>query len=197
MKTFNIPFTKGAKGLLWLPSEGIHIATQELRGKIYRGALGKTEDLGVLSRKLVTTEGVNWIRNTMGGVYYLYNISFVVGTNANSNPEGIANTLAEVNATAITGFDFSRNILQDEGLDTGHVVPTKTTGVKTLALEANFDFYNMANQSVKECSMCFAGVYPGGLTPMAVFDRSVFSAQNVTASDKLKFTYTLVFQDGG
>jgi hypothetical protein len=192
MKTFKIPFSKGAKGLLWLPSEGIQLMTQELGAKVYRGKRSIVEDLGIISRKLVTTEGVNWIRKSMA--LYPSGLSvpvFCVGTG--SGAEAITDNIALIISTWITGLDAgANNLVSLGGYASTFVAPTMTTGTKTLILESNFDFVGLGSLAITEQSFGF-----GATTLACCFDRSNFTAINVTAVDKIKFTYTLTFTDGG
>jgi hypothetical protein len=204
MKTFKIPFTKGAKGLLWLPNEGIQVMSMSLSMKVYHGRYNKVEDCGIISRKMVTTEGVNLIRDAMAGAApweagNLANPVFGLGTST-AQTEATTDTYAGkwVGGSPIQAFDATKNTLfAITAYPTSFVVPTVSTGTKTLILESNFDFANSIAPplTVTENFFCFAvNTYHTIIT--ALFDRSLLS-QPVTSSDKIKFTYTLTFTDGG
>jgi hypothetical protein len=196
MKSFKIPFSKGAKGLLWLPSEGVQFMSQELRARVYRGRSGEVEDLGIISRKMVTTEGVNYIKAAMQGGYSLNEPVFCLG--GGSGAEAITDTFVSkfTGGSPITGLDSSANDLAfpDNEQDQAFVTPVLTVGTKTLILESNFDFVNHADASITELFFCFNRAYNN---VQYLFDRSLFTAISVTATDKIKFTFTLMFSDGG
>lgn len=148
------------------------IITGELTARKFNPISGYWEDLGLLSCRMVTDAGVafmatDWLDNTTDISTFNYHDS---GTGTTAEAVG----------------------------DTGLVTPTgeaRDSGVKTKPA---------ANQLKTVATHTYAGTF--AITEHGIFsaasagtlwDRSVFAAINVVASDKIEFTYAVTINSGG
>lgn len=177
-KSFSLPFRKGR--LLWLPEdigEAIHPGNL-----IFNGHLSATRynveriDTWDLGSGLVTDQGVEYLVD-----------AFDTGTNGpelfNYHDSGTGTTAAAVGDTALV---------------TPAGPTTRATGTKSQPA---------ANQYRSVGTITYAGglaITEWGLFHDAtrgatdfLWDRRVFTAINVVASDSIEFTYTLTINSGG
>lgn len=146
--------------------------TGELSARLVRG--GKKIDFGVLSRRVVTTAGVNFLRDDFnGGTTEITNMNFHdSGTGVAA--EAVGDTALGTQAgpsTRATGTQSAPATKQYRSV--GTIAYTSTLAITEHGL------FNQAAQ--------------GG----TLWDRSVFSAINVVNGDSIQFQYTLTINDGG
>jgi hypothetical protein len=143
----------------------------ELRATVVR-ANGRTEELGILSRRVVTTSGVNWLATTFTNTVEPETLNFHdcgTGTTA----EAIGQT------TLITPYGGSR------------ATGTQSTpgSVNIYRSVATISF--TTTQAITE-----HGIFTAS-TSGTMFDRSLFSAINVANGDSIQFTWELTLPAGG
>lgn len=141
---------------------------------------GSVISLGCISRRVVTTAGVNHLRDDManaaGGAdmstfkYHECGTGFVA--------EAIGDTALGAPCAAVLNPDSTRAV----GTQVNSVAKTySTVGTLTFDGAAAVTEHGLFNAAA-------AGV---------LWDRSVFAAVNVAALDSIQFTYTLTISDGG
>lgn len=143
---------------------------------LYRG--GTWTDYGVVSRQVVTNNGVAFIVDAWQNTVELENMKFHgVGTGVTA--ENVADSALVTESTTILNPDS-----------------TRASGVQT---------ESAANQLVSTATATFDGagaITEHGLFSQAatgggvLFDRSVFAAMNVISGDGLQFIYTVTFTAG-
>ena len=145
----------------------------DLAATVFRKT-GKIINLGLLSRRVVTTAGVNYMRddfnNATGGADI---------TNFNWHDSGtgaVAENITDVGLGTPTG------IARPSGVQSAPATKQYRT-VATITYNAGF--------AITEHGI-FSAVTAGTL-----WDRSVFAAINVINGDSIAFTYTLSITDGG
>lgn len=151
----------------------------ELQATVIR-ANGKIEELGTISRRLVTTAFVNYVRddlaNAAGGADISTFKYHACGTGVAA--EAIGDTALGTECTTVLNPDSTRAV----GTQVNSVAKTYSS-VGTLTFDA------------------VAAVTEHGLlsapTAGVLMDRSVFAAINVASGDSIQFTYTLTLADGG
>lgn len=139
---------------------------------VHIAADGTRTDLGVISRRLVTTAGVNWLATCFTNTVEAETLNF--------HDCGTGNTAESVGQTTlVTPFGGSR------------VAGTQSTpgstniyrSVATIAFSAGF--------AIVEHGLFTAS------TSGTLFDRSLFSAINVINGDSIQFTHETTFPSGG
>jgi hypothetical protein len=141
----------------------------ELRAKVMR-ADGTLEDLGVLSRRVVTDAGVAYLVDAFQGTTEPENFNYhASGTNSTAEAAGDTALGTEV-ATRQSGTQSEPAVNQYRTVAT---IPYTAT----LAITEHGIFSANA-----------AGT---------LWDRSVFAAINVDNGDSIQFTYTLTVNSGG
>lgn len=152
--------------LLLLASIGV---VAELRG-VHIGLDGTRTDLGVLSRRVVTTAGITYIAQAFTNTTEVENFNFHA-SGTGTNAESIADTA-----------------LQTE-------VATRATGTQS---NPSAGVYRTVGTITYSGS--FAITEHGVLSASSVgtlLDRSVFSAVNVVSGEGIEFTYNLTIPAGG
>jgi hypothetical protein len=141
---------------------------------------GKIENLGLVSTKVVTTAGVNYLRDDFAAGAGSADISTFkyhecgTGTNA----EAVGDTALQTPCTTVLNPDSTRAVgTQDNGTSKHY----KSVGTLT------FD----GAAAVTEHGLFQA------TTTGTLWDRSQFSAINVASGDSIQFTYDLTLSDGG
>lgn len=141
----------------------------ELRAVVTR-ADGRVEDLGVISRRVITNNGVGFIVDAHQNLVELENINFHdcgTGTNA----ENVADTVLQ------TPYGGARAVgVQSEPASNQYRSVGTISFTGTLAITEHGIF-----------SASSAGT---------LFDRSVFTAINVLNGDSIQFTYTVTYTAG-
>lgn len=143
------------------------VATLELT---VRRADGTVEELGLVSRRVVTNAGVGFIVDAFQNLVELENMNFHAsgtGTNAEAAGDTALQTEVESRATGTQSEPASNQY--------------RTVGTVTYT----------AIRAITEHGL-FSASSAGTL-----FDRSVFSAVNVLSGDSIQFTYTVTFNSGG
>lgn len=158
---------------LWLGTDntdGRVVITGELGAKLIRG--GKTIDLGILSRRVVTTAGVNFIRDDFnGGTTDITNMNWhAAGTGTNAEAIGDTALQTDSGVARVSGAQSAPAAKQ-------YRTTATLAFTTTLAITEHGIF-----------SASSAGT---------LLDRSVFSAINVVNGDSIQFQYTLTISDGG
>ncbi|MBA3357609.1 MAG: hypothetical protein H0U18_17050 [Pyrinomonadaceae bacterium] len=131
---------------------------------------GRVEDLGMISRRVVTNVGANAVASAFNGAFTLSDFDFHgSGTGITAEAVGDTALVTEV-ATRATGTASN---------------PTAPTyrSVGTVTYAASF--------AITEHGLFSAS------TSGTLFDRSVFAAINVANGDSIQFTYTLTVSSGG
>ncbi|MEO7102872.1 MAG: hypothetical protein ABI119_06000 [Gemmatimonadaceae bacterium] len=149
---------------------GVPVMASELSLVLHR-ADGSVLDLGVVSRRLVTTAGVNYLASTF--------LNTAEPENFNYHACGTGVTAENITDTAM-------------GTDSG---VTRVAGTQT---NPSSNIYQtvatMAFVSTK--AITEHGVFSAS-TAGTLLDRSVFTAVNVVSGDSITFTYALTLTAGG
>ena len=152
-------------------------------GRLHASVLradGSIEHLGLLSTKVVTDAGVNYIRDDWnGGSNVIDNFNFH-GCGTGSTAEATTDTALVTESTTALNPDNTRATGTKSVPGTGQC---RTVGTVT------FD----ASAAIQEHGI-FTQAATGGGT---LLDRSVFSTINVASGDSIQFTYTLTLSSGG
>lgn len=153
--------------------DGLVSYTGELRATVRR-ADGSVEDLGVLSRRVVTTAGVNYMRDDFNAATGSADI-----TNFNYHACGTGTTAEAIGDTAL---------VTDSGV-------ARVAG--TQSAPASKQYRSVATMSfTSTLAITEHGLFSAS-TAGTLWDRSVFTAINVVSGDSIQFTYTLTINDGG
>lgn len=144
----------------------------------YRGGF-KREDLGIVSRKVVTTAGVTYIIADIAGGASDSNLFKYHGLGTGTTAEAVGDTALVTESTTALNPDSTRA--------TGS--QSASTNVYTTVGTLTFD----ASAAITEHGI-FTQAATGGGT---LLDRSVFTAVNVASGDSIQSTYTLTLNAGG
>lgn len=156
---------------------GIPTIHSELRLKLRRQ--GEWIDYGVVSRRVVTNNGVAFLVDAWQNSVELENMKYH-GCGTNNTAEAASDSALGAESTTILNPDS-----------------TRATGVQT---------EGSANQLVSTATVTFDGsgaIVEHGLFSQAatgggtLWDRSVFSTVNVASGESILFTYTATFTAGG
>lgn len=155
---------KGAGVVLLLSAlSAVHV--RQRRGIIIR------DDRGVVSRRVVTTAGVNYLATTFTGTGEPENFNFhASGTGSTAEAVGDTALVTEVESARVSGTQSNPS---------ANVYRTVATIPYT------------ATRAIVE-----HGVFSASTTG-TLLDRSVFSAINVVSGDSIQFTYNLTLTAGG
>lgn len=133
---------------------------------------GTTEDLGVLSRRVVTTAGVNWLATAFTNTVEPETLNFHdcgTGTTAEAvGQTGLVTAYGGARATGTQSTPGSTNVYRS---------------VATISFSGTF-------------AITEHGIFTAS-TSGTLFDRSVFAAINVASGDSIQFTYDLTLPSGG
>lgn len=156
----------GLVKMLRLP---VLLGTSELRAVVFR-ANGDVEDLGVVSRRVVTDTGVGFLVDALQNLTEAENLNFhASGTGTTAEAASQTALVTEV-ATRATGTQSEPASNQYRSV--GTISYTSTLAITEHGL--------MSASSVG-----------------TLFDRSLFAAINVGNGDSIQFTYTLTLTSGG
>jgi len=151
---------------------GIPTLTSELRGiKICKD--GRTEDYGVLGRKVVTTAFVNFMVDQLQA-------DTVEWGNFNFHDSGVGTTAENVADTDIETTDGE----------------SRATGTQVEGASANI-YRSVGTISYTTTKAITEHVLASQSTGGTAMDRTVFSAINVVNGDSIQFTYELTVSAGG
>jgi hypothetical protein len=144
-------------------------ARSELRAIVTR-ANGEVEDLGVLSRRVITTAGVNFIVDAHQNLVELELMNF--------HAMGTGSVAEAVGDTAL-----------------GTEVETRTTGTQS---EPAANQYRTVGTITATATRAITehGIFSAS-TVGVLFDRSVFTVINLANGDSIQFTYTCTYTSGG
>ena len=173
----NLPFKKGRFLFLMAPpSEGIIYGQSKLGARVFRNGKRynpKLDDLGIISKRVITTAGVNYIRDDLAAAAGGADI-----TNFKYHGSGTGVGAEAIGDTAL-----------------GTEVETRSTG--TQVAFASKQYQTVATISYTGTrAITEHGIFSAS-TVGTLLDRSVFSAINVLSGDAIQFTYTLSLSDGG
>lgn len=139
---------------------------------------GKVRDLGVVSKRVVTTAGANYMRDDF-----------------NAATGGADITLLNFHDS---GTGTAAEDISDTDLQTAAGPTTRATGVQTAPGSKQYRSVGTITYSgglaITEHGLFNQAARGAGST---LWDRSVFAAINVVSGDSIQFTYTLTISDGG
>lgn len=172
-------FRKMQKSVLEFHSR-LELASSALRGEVrpYGGlsarvirADGTVEDKGLISTKLVTTVGVNYLVDALQNLVEPENLRF--------HGSGTSSTAEAVGDTAL-----------------GAEVETRATGSQLEGASANI--YKTVGTIAYTATRAIVehGIFSAS-TAGTLLDRSVFAVINVNSGDSIEFTYELTIPAGG
>lgn len=141
---------------------------------------GSSLDLGCLGSRVVTTAGVNYLRDDFAAGAGGADISLFKyhGCGTGTTAEAVTDTALVTECTTVLNPDSTRG------------VGTQVNSVsKTYSTVATMTFDGAA--AITEHGI-FSATSAGTL-----WDRTVFAAINVASGDSIQFTYTLSITDGG
>jgi len=150
--------------------------TSELRGTLIHA--GQEYDLGVLSYRKVTDNGVQFITDAWRNTVELEIMKYH-GCGTGTTAEATADTALVTESTTALNPDSTRAT----GTLAGSGATFTSVGTATFDATAAITEHGLFSQSAT-----------GGGT---LFDRSVFSAINVVSGDSIQFTYTVTLTSGG
>lgn len=157
---------------------GIAVFTSELRGRLIKGN-GQTHDLGVLSYRVVTNNGVAFIVDAWQNTVELENMKYH-GVGTGGTAEAAADSALVTESTTALNPDSTRA--------TGSLTESAANAFQTVGT-VTFD----GSAAITEHGIFSQAATGGGV----LFDRSLFSAINVVSGDSIQFTYTVTFTAGG
>lgn len=143
-------------------------------------ANGAIEDLGIVSHRVVTTAGVNYIVDAFQNLVEPENMKFHgIGTGAAAEAVGDTGLGAEL------GAQYAPDNTRATGstIEGGTANVYRTVGTNTVDAAVAITEHGIFSQAAT-----------GGGT---LLDRSVFAAVNLAANDRLESTYDLTFNSGG
>ncbi len=177
-KLANLPhLVRGVPGIVGARILGVAHTEGRLYARVLR-ADGRIDDLGLISTRVVTTAGVNFLANCFRGTVEPETLRFH-GCGTGTAAEAVGDTALGAEATTALNPDNTRATGTLAG--SGNVFTT--VGV------VSFD----AAAAITEHGIFSQAAVPGG----TLFDRSVFAAQNVSSGDSIEFTYDLTLPAGG
>jgi hypothetical protein len=205
MKLFKYPFTKRNMLALISPTEGVAFATANLSAVITPGSKrsysfsdkvrhlrnfilrGNWFDFGVISKRMVTTEGV-----------------FCIANSFNANAEEADVKMFKYHAVGLGTAaeavgDSSETFTSLQGANGS--TTTAVTGSQASTLASANATYTTVGVFAFNASLAITehGIFMGfnlGASP-ELLDRSKFAALNVISGDSITFTYVLQINSGG
>lgn len=179
-KRENLPhLMRGVKAIRMAAKHKLPILHGSLFAKILRDD-GDVIDLGLISTRVVTTAGVNYIVDAFQNTTELENLKYH-GLGTGTNAEAAGDTALQTELTTQLTPDS-----------------TRATGTTTEGASANI-YRTVATNTVDATVAItehgiFSQAATGGGT---LLDRSVFAAVNLGSGDSLQTTYELTFNSGG
>lgn len=153
--------------------------TSELRARVRR-ADGQWIDYGTLSRRVITTAGVTFLRDDFNNSAQDITTMNFHGCGTGTNAEAVGDTALQTESTTALNPDSTRA--------TGTRSTPSSTTYQTVGT-LTFD----ATAAVTEHGILSQSATGGG----TLWDRSVFTAINVASGDSIQFTYVLTLTAGG
>lgn len=153
--------------------------TSALRVRVMRAG-GQVIDYGVVSYRLVTTAGVNWLVDAWQGTYEPETMKYH-GCGTTNTAEAIGDTALAAESTTVLNPDSTRA--------TGSLAEGGSANVFRSVGTLTFD----GSAAVVEHGLFNQAATGGG----TLWDRSVFSTINVASGDSIQFTYDLTINSGG
>lgn len=157
---------------------GIGVLTSKLSAVLI-GRDGKRHDLGVLSYRVVTNNGVGFIVDAWQNIVELENMKYH-GVGTGTTAEAATDSALVTESTTVLNPDS-----------------TRATGTTTESAQNAFQSVGTVTfdgaAAITEHGLFSQAATGGGV----LFDRSVFSAVNVVSGDSIQFTYTVTFTAGG
>jgi len=157
---------------------GIGILTSQLSA-VLTSRNGAKHNLGVLSYRVVTNNGVGYIVDAFQNLVELENMKYH-GCGTGGTAEAAADSALVTESTTALNPDSTRA--------TGTTTESASNAYQTVGT-LTFD----ANAAVTEHGLFSQAATGGGV----LFDRSLFTAINVVSGDSIQFTYTVTFTAGG
>jgi hypothetical protein len=163
----------------WL-GDSDRITMQGTVGLCLIHADGNRLDLGIVSKRVVTTAGVNYMRDDFNAATGGADISLFKyhGCGTGVVAENITDTALGAECTTVLNPDSTRAVGSQAG-GTSKIYVT----VGTLTFDAG-------------AAITEHGLFSAATTG-TLWDRSVFAAVNVVSGDSIQFTYSLTISDGG
>lgn len=152
---------------------GVLMMRSELTAKVVR-ADGSEQDLGLLSCRVVTTAGVNYMRDDFNAATGGADIG-----NFNFHDCGTTNTAEAVTDTTLAAAYGGARVAGTQSSPASKQYRT----VGTITFSGTFAIVEHGIFSASSAG--------------TLWDRSVFAAINVVSGDAIQFTYTLTINDGG
>lgn len=153
--------------------------TSELRIRHISKA-GLVTDYGLVSRRVVTTAGMNWLVSSFNNTVEPETMKYH-GVGTGTTAEASADTALVTESTTALNPDNTRATGSTTTGGSSNIY--RTVGTVTFDASAAITEHGIFNQAAT-----------GGGT---LLDRSVFSAINVASGDSIQFTYDLTFAAGG
>jgi hypothetical protein len=151
---------------------------------------GNRFDYGIVSRNLITKEGVRWLadliagdsNSLLNGVPAVSNLKYHAwGTGTAAEAVTDSALAAEAAPTASDQAIAGTHVSATSGNNATFTSVGTITAISTLAI---------TEHAIMDASQ-------QGVNDEVYFDRSVFSAVNVVSGDSITFTYTLTINSGG
>lgn len=162
---------------------GVPVLTSKLYAKHRRvnplTGVAEWTDYGLISTRVVTTAGVNFIVDAFQNTTEVENLRFH-GVGTGTTAEAVGDTALVAESTTILNPDSTR--------PTGSLAEGATANIFRSVGTVSFD----GSGAITEHGI-FSQAATGGGT---LLDRSVFSAINVVSGDSIQFTYELTFTAG-
>lgn len=155
---------------------GIPTITSELRVRVNRG--GEWVDYGVVSRRVVTNNGVAFIVDAWDAAVELEDMKYH-GAGTGTTAENVADSALVTESTTALNPNSTR-ATGTQSQPAAH----QLTSTGTLVFDAS--------AAITEHGLFSQSATGGGV----LFDRSVFSAINVVSGDSIQFGYTVSFTAG-
>lgn len=166
-------------GRLFSKLTGIPVITSQLSARV-RTAAGVWVDYGVLSYRVVTTAGVNWLVDCWQGTYEPETMKYH-GCGTGTGDEAIGDTGLGTECTTALNPDSTRA--------TGTLAEGASANIFSTVGTLTFD----DTAAVTEHGLLNQAATGGG----TLWDRSKFSAINVASGDSIQFTYQVTISSGG
>lgn len=162
---------------LFARAMGVPVMVSVLRAKV-RTASGEWIDYGILSTRVVTTAGVNFIVDAFQNLVELEAMKYH-GVGTGTTAEAAGDTALVTESTTVLNPDSTRATGTTIEGASGNIY--RTVGTPTFDGAAAITEHGIFNQAAT-----------GG----TLLDRSVFSAINVVSGDSIQFTFDLTLTAG-
>ncbi len=156
----------------------IHTMYGVVQARVLRGS-GEVVHLGVVSLRVVTTAGVNFIVDAFQNTTEVENLKYH-GVGTGTTAEAVGDTALVTESTTVLNPDSTRA--------TGTTTEGASANIYRTVGTVSFD----GSAAITEHGI-FSQAATGGGT---LLDRSVFSAINVANGDSIQFTYDLTLTAG-